>query len=72
MKTIAIQFILFFALSINVTAQTEIGGGIYENTTWTVEESPYIVTSSLVVFDNIEITIEPGVELRFNAATNLE
>ncbi|NOQ71828.1 MAG: T9SS type A sorting domain-containing protein [Crocinitomix sp.] len=26
----------------------------------------------MVVFDNVEITIEPGVELRFNAATNLE
>ncbi|NOQ71829.1 MAG: hypothetical protein GQ574_07505 [Crocinitomix sp.] len=44
MKRFTIHFLLIFFLSINSFGQTEISGGIYENTIWTVEESPYIIT----------------------------
>ncbi len=43
--------------------QTNVSGGIYQNTTWNLAGSPYIVTSSIVVFPGNTLTIEPGVEV---------
>jgi hypothetical protein len=47
--------------------QTNVSGGIYQNTTWTLAGSPYIVTGSIVVFPGKTLTIEPGCEIRFTA-----
>lgn len=46
------------------TAQTNVSGGIYTNTTWTKVNSPYIVTGDIVVFPGKTLTIEPGVEVK--------
>jgi len=46
-----------------VKSQTQVSGGIYQNTTWTAAASPYVVTGSIVVFPGKTLTIEPGVEL---------
>ena len=46
-----------------VTSQTQVSGGIYQNTTWSLTSSPYVVTGSIVVFPGKTLTIEPGVEL---------
>lgn len=35
------------------------------NTTWTKENSPYIISSSIAVMENAILTIEPGVEIKF-------
>lgn len=69
-----ITFLLLFNLGLSsfLLAQTSVGGGVFSNTTWTVAESPYLVTSDVVVFPNVELTIEPGVEIRFAADTRLE
>lgn len=32
------------------TAQTNVSGGIYTNTTWTKVNSPYVVTGDIVLF----------------------
>ena len=53
-------------------AQTEVGGGIFTNTTWTISESPYKVISDVVIFPDQTLTIEPGVEVLFTAGTKLE
>ena len=45
-------------------AQTTVSGGIYNNTTWTLANSPYLMTGSIVVFPGVTLTIEPGVEVR--------
>ena len=45
-------------------AQTTVSGGIYTNTTWTLANSPYLMTSNIVVFPGVTLTIEPGVEVR--------
>jgi hypothetical protein len=57
---------LFF--SANLLSQTPVSGGIYSNTTWTLANSPYIVTGNIVVFPSVVLTIQPGVEVRVKAS----
>jgi hypothetical protein len=45
---------------------TNVTGGILTNTTWTVANSPYIVTDTVVIFAGVTLTIEPGVVVKFN------
>jgi hypothetical protein len=47
--------------------QTNVGGVISSNTQWTVANSPYIVTDTVVILPNVTLTIEPGVEVKFDA-----
>lgn len=63
-------FIYLFALS--TSAQTNVSGGIYSNAVWTLANSPYIVTSDVVVFPGVRLTIEPGVVIKFENNTRLE
>ncbi|MGD6991091.1 cell wall-binding repeat-containing protein [Sutcliffiella horikoshii] len=55
-----------FTLTFKTIAGTEVKGGIYENTTWTKDKSPYIVTDDIVVFPNKTLTIKPGVKVMFS------
>ncbi|MBI2871439.1 MAG: hypothetical protein HYY14_07020, partial [Candidatus Omnitrophica bacterium] len=52
-------------------AATNVSGSITTNTTWTLAGSPYIVTSYISIYNNATLTIEPGVEIRFNAGASL-
>jgi len=40
---------------------TEVGGIIWDNTTWTVTNSPYTITSTIQIAYNATLTIQPGV-----------
>lgn len=60
---LVISLILFPVI---LSAQTEISGGINANTTWTLQNSPYIITGNTVIFGNNTLTIEPGVTIKFN------
>ena len=60
-----------FALTGQVNAETEVGGNISINTTWTLDNSPYIVTGTVQVLGDVKLTIEPGVEVKFNENTGL-
>jgi parallel beta-helix repeat protein len=56
-------------ISFTTTKGTYVSGTISIDTTWTYEGSPYIVTGSISVYDTTSeptLTIEPGVEVRFN------
>jgi PKD repeat protein len=68
---VLLLFLVIIFLSQFAFADTEVGGNITEDTTWTKANSPYIVTSNVQVFDGIRLTIEPGVEIRFNQNTAL-
>jgi hypothetical protein len=57
-------FLMFFG---NISAQTNIGGVISTNTTLNPAGSPYIVTNNLLVPQGVQLSIEPGVVLKFNA-----
>jgi hypothetical protein len=40
---------------------TQVGGTITSNTTWTAANSPYIITDTIQIPENVNLTIEPGV-----------
>src|SRR6266576_3894323 len=65
---------LFFFLLIAAftNAQTNVSGGIYANTTWTLANSPYIVVDTVVVFPGVTLTIQPGVVVKFDSTKYLE
>ncbi len=50
---------------LNLFAQTEVSGIINTNTTWTTTESPYLIIDDLSLSENITLTIEPGVVIKF-------
>lgn len=70
-KLLLILSISLFAIQIGFT-QTNVSGGIYSNTTWTLSNSPYIVVDTVVVFPGVTLTIEPGVEVKFEDNMRLE
>lgn len=51
-------------------AQTNVSGGIFQNTTWTLAGSPYLVNGSVVVFPGNTLTVEPGVTILINNSTS--
>lgn len=58
------SFIALLFIGEMLYAQTAVSGGIYSNTTWTLANSPYLMTGNIVVFPGVTLTIEPGVEVR--------
>jgi hypothetical protein len=64
MKKIKLLLLLAFIGVNSTNAQTLVSGGIYTNTTWTLANSPYIVTGNIVVFPGVTLTIQPGVEVK--------
>ena len=57
---------------INTNAQTYFSGGIYANTTWTLANSPYIITGNVVVFPGDTLTIQPGVVVKCDSTVQIE
>lgn len=51
---------------------TTVGGDIVVNTTWTKANSPYIITSGLLVASGTILTIEPGVVVKFESAKGMQ
>ncbi|MFK7772414.1 MAG: T9SS type A sorting domain-containing protein [Saprospiraceae bacterium] len=72
MKRLLYFFMISLATTFSLSAQTEVSGGIFVPTIWSVVGSPFIVTSDIVIFPNASLTIEPGVEVRFEPDTRIE
>ena len=74
MKKITLSLSVIVALTIlSFTSRaTNVSGGIHANTTWTLANSPYIVTDTVVVFPGFTLTIQPGVVVKFNNNMQLE
>ena len=53
-------------LAPNLYAETQVGGTIAQDTTWTIADSPYIVTDNILVVEGITLTIDPGTVVRFD------
>jgi hypothetical protein len=54
-----------------VKGTTWVEGHITEDTTWTVEDSPYLVMNDVIIDANATLAIKPGVEVRFGGACSL-
>lgn len=65
-------FGIAFLLPSVVLTQTNISGNIVNNMTLTAANSPYIATGSINVNDGVTLTVESGVEMRFNNGTYLQ
>ncbi len=52
--------------TLNLKSQTIVGGNISTNTTWSSLNSPYIVTSNLIVDSATTLTIEPNVVVQLD------
>mgnify|MGYP005620076185 CR=1 FL=1 len=48
-------------MSVNANPETTVGGIFWENATWTLDNSPYIVTDTVQIPENVVLTIEAGV-----------
>ncbi|MFZ9613376.1 MAG: T9SS type A sorting domain-containing protein [Crocinitomicaceae bacterium] len=72
MNKLFILIISFYASLTVLQAQTNVSGGIYQNATWTLASSPYIVNGPVVVFPGVTLNIQPGVEIRINNQTSSE
>ena len=70
-KTLLFLPILLFTFTTSY-CQTSVSGGLYSNTTWTLANSPYIVTGNIVLFPGNTLTIEPGVTVKFASGVQLE
>jgi hypothetical protein len=76
LRYLLIVFLLDIFLSINVNAQTQIGGSITTNTTLgpsgSEPDNVYWVTSDLIIESYVTLTIEPGVVLKFDGSRSLQ
>ena len=70
--------LLIGGINFNVTKAVEysgsgtpVGGIIWENTTWSLENSPYIITDSVQIPENVTLTIEPGVSVISSTSKDL-
>ena len=58
--------IVILAVAVDLVAcQTAFGGWVTESFTLDVSRSPYVVSSSIIIDNNVTLTIDRGVELRF-------
>jgi hypothetical protein len=64
-------FIAGLSPSLSARGGITVGGSIDENTTWTLENSPVVVTSPVTVIETACLIIEPGVVVRFQPGTGL-
>ena len=63
--------ILFSPFLNTVSAQTNVSGPITQNATWNLAGSPYIVTGDVTVNSTVTLTIDAGVEVKFNGNYSL-
>lgn len=62
--------ILLFPATV-ARSQTTVSGPIEQDTTWSAEDSPFVLVGEVLVTSNATLTIEPGVEVRGTPASSL-
>lgn len=74
MKKFYFIFLFLFSLFYvqNIFAQTVVSGNITVNTTWTKAKSPYIVTGTVNIYQNVTLTIEPGVVVKLDSSVSIQ
>ena len=59
--------ILTLLVSQFIFSQTTVSGAITSDSTWSLADSPYILTGSVLVPDGVTLTIEAGVTVKVNS-----
>ncbi len=62
---VAVLASVLLLISVPAAAGTIVGGFIMSDTTWTAAGGPYIVEDSIAVIGGATLTVDPGVEVRF-------
>src|SRR5688572_11255582 len=68
----ALALLFLLTLPRFAAADTLVSGTLSANTTWTLAQSPIVVTATVHVPAGVTLTIEPGVVVRFEAAQGLQ
>jgi hypothetical protein len=74
MSKVRLVFVLLIAVAsafYTLFGQTNVGGPVNTNTTWSLAGSPYIVTSDVTIPSGITLSIQPGVTVKFSLGTEL-
>ncbi len=66
MKKFSFILIILFTFFLNISA-IEVGGHLTEDTIWSPENNPYLVTSGVYVDSDVTLTILPGTIVKFNS-----
>lgn len=69
LRRIVFMTVAFALIPLCAFAETEAGGRLQENTTWSLQGSPYILKQNLIVGAGVTLTIEPGVQVLFYQVT---
>ena len=56
----------------SASSGTAVKGQISSDTTWSASGSPYVVTGSVLVSSGVKLTVEAGVEVRFDSGKSLQ
>ncbi|WMX13909.1 MULTISPECIES: hypothetical protein [unclassified Aureispira] len=70
-KSLVLFFCSWFCTFFGANATTYVGQNIDQNTTWTKANSPYVVTTDLLVEKDITLTIQAGTKIFFSKETQI-
>jgi hypothetical protein len=65
-------FVCLLSIAGTAIADTQVSGLILADTIWTKSESPYVVTKSILVNEDVTLTIEPGAVVKFDEGNSLQ
>ena len=72
MKNTLLTILWLFSLASQLLAQTNItNDDITTSTTWNISDSPFIIKNSITVNTGVSLTIDPGVEVRFDGSHSI-
>ncbi|MDP8245450.1 MAG: right-handed parallel beta-helix repeat-containing protein [Candidatus Hinthialibacter antarcticus] len=69
-----VRFLLFVACLVSglPCLAAERSGSLSQNETWSLAESPWMITDDLTIEEGATVTIEPGVEVKLGAGVSIE
>ncbi|PID28994.1 MAG: hypothetical protein CSB55_02700 [Candidatus Cloacimonadota bacterium] len=67
-KILKVSMMFFLFLSFSILSSIEVGGHLTEDTIWSPDNNPYIITSNLFVDEGVTLRILPGTEIYLSAA----
>ena len=70
---LSVANLLFFVDGLTQRAMaTDVSGTLSSDTVWSTAGSPYVVTGSVLVSSGVKLTVEAGVEVKFDSGKSLQ